>query len=157
MLTENVRRAAAEFGARPAFVTADGWAVSYAELDRTADEVASALRTMGVGDGATVALVLESTVDYVALYLGLARIGATTAGINPRLGRRETNACLAALGPDLVVARSASASPQAPPASHAAPGTPTDSSAPSPVSTRAGPGAVAAMAWRRPSSPTSAS
>lgn len=103
MLTENVRRAAAEFGPRPAYVTADGWAVSYAELDRAADEVAAAVKTMGVGDGATVALVLESTVDYVALYLGLARTGATTAGINPRLGLRETNACLARLAPDLVV------------------------------------------------------
>lgn len=104
MLTENVRRAAAEFGSRVAYVAADGWTISYAELDRAADEVAAALRAMGLGDRATVALVLESTIDYVALYLGLARIGAVAAGINPRLRPRETNACLAALGPDLVVA-----------------------------------------------------
>ena len=104
MLTENVRRAAAEFGSRVAYVADDGWAVSYAELDRAADEVAAALRTLGLGERATVALVLESTVDYLALYLRLARIGAVTAEINPRLRPRETNACLAALAPDLVVA-----------------------------------------------------
>ena len=50
-----------------------------------------------------VGLVLPSDIDYVAIYLGAARIGAVTAGINPRLTPAEVAGCLDRLGADLVV------------------------------------------------------
>ena len=50
-----------------------------------------------------VGLVLPSGVDYLAVYLGAARIGAVTAGINPLLTRAEVTACLDTLDADLVV------------------------------------------------------
>ena len=50
-----------------------------------------------------VGLVLPSDVDYVAIYLGAARIGAVTAGVNPLLTRAEVAVCLDALDADLVV------------------------------------------------------
>ncbi len=84
MLNASVVRAAADFGSRPAYITSEGWSVSFAELDRAADEVAAALRAEGISDRATVGLVMESTVDFVVVYVALARIGAVTAGVNPR-------------------------------------------------------------------------
>jgi acyl-CoA synthetase (AMP-forming)/AMP-acid ligase II len=57
----------------------------------------------GVGEGAVVALVLPSDPAYVAAYLALAKLGAITAGVNPRLATPEKAAVLAHLGPDLVV------------------------------------------------------
>ncbi len=101
MFTEIVRRAAAEFTDTPAFVASDGWTISYAELDSAADEAAEGLRERGIGDGDVVALVLPSTIDYVVLYLGAERIGAVTAGLNPRFRPREIAGALAVVEPDL--------------------------------------------------------
>ena len=103
MLTEAVQRAASEFGSRAAFVTAAGGAVSFEQLERAAQQVAAGLHERGLGEGSVVGLVLPSDVDYVAVYLGAARIGAVTAGINPLLTPTEAGGCLERLGTDLVV------------------------------------------------------
>ena len=103
MLTEAVQRAASEFGDRAAFVTAAGGAVSFEQLERAAQQVAAGLHERGLGEGSVVGLVLPSDIDYVAVYLGAARIGAVTAGINPLLTPTEAGGCLERLGADLVV------------------------------------------------------
>lgn len=103
MLTEICRRAAADFAAVDAYETEAGWAVTYADLDRAADEAAAGLTARGIGAGDAVALVMPSVIDYVVLYLGLARLGAVTAGLNPRLRPREIAACLEVLDPRLVI------------------------------------------------------
>lgn len=102
LLTEAARRAARKYGDRAAFVTPDGWRLSFAELDRAADRIASGLRARGLGPGSTVALVLDSGVDYAALYLAAARIGAVTAGINPAAAAAEAAGCLRIVCPDLI-------------------------------------------------------
>ena len=102
MLTETIRRAARDFGDRAAFVTPRGRPLSYAQLDAAADEVAVGLRARGIAKGSVVGLVLPSDVDYVAAYLGAARIGAVTAGVNPLLSAAEVAGCLASLQADLV-------------------------------------------------------
>ena len=102
LLTEAARRAARKYGDRAAFVTPDGWRLSFAELDRTADRIAAGLRARGLGPGSTVALVLDSGVDYAALYLAAARIGAVTAGINPAASAAEASGCLRIVRPDLI-------------------------------------------------------
>lgn len=102
LLTEAARRAARRFGDRAAFVTPNGWCLSFAELDRAADRIAAGLRARGLGPGSTVALVLDSGVDYAALYLAAARIGAVTAGINPAASAAEATGCLQTVGPDLI-------------------------------------------------------
>ena len=104
MLTEAIQRAAREFGDRAAFVTPAGKSLSYAQLEQAAQQVAAGLHERGIGEGSVVGLVLPSDVDYVAVYLGAARIGAVTAGINPLLTPAETAGCLERLGSDLVVA-----------------------------------------------------
>lgn len=103
MLTEAIQRAASEFGDRAAFVTPAGTPLSFEQLEQAAQRVAAGLHDRGLGEGSVVALVLPSDVDYVAVYLGAARIGAVTAGINPLLTPTEAAGCLDRLGADLVV------------------------------------------------------
>lgn len=103
MLTEAIQRAASEFGDRAAFVTPAGRPMSFARLEQAAQQAAAGLHERGLGEGSVVALVLPSDVDYVAIYLGAARIGAVTAGINPLLTPVEATGCLDRLGADLVV------------------------------------------------------
>jgi acyl-CoA synthetase (AMP-forming)/AMP-acid ligase II len=103
MLSDVVGAAAQRFGDAPAFVTADGWSLSFRELDRLADEVAAGLATRNMGEGDVVCLVLPSTIDYLAAYVGAARLGAITAGVNPKLTAPERAAVVAVAQPDLVL------------------------------------------------------
>ena len=103
MLTEALLRAAHDFGSRAAFVTSAGRPFSFEHLEQAAQEVAAGLLERGFGEGSVVALVLPSDVDYVAIYLGAARIGAVTAGVNPLLAPAEVTGCLDTLHADLVV------------------------------------------------------
>ena len=77
--------------------------LSFEQLEHAAHQVAAGLRERGLGEGSVVGLVLPSDVDYVAIYLGAARIGAITAGINPLLTPVEVARCLDALRADLVI------------------------------------------------------
>ena len=104
MLAEALTRAARDFGRRAAFVTPEGTSLSFLRLEQAAQEVAAGLRQRGIGEGSVVGLVLPSDIDYVTIYLGAARIGAVTAGINPLLTPTEAAGCLDALQADLVVA-----------------------------------------------------
>ena len=103
MLTRIARRVAVDFADTTAYLTHLGWGVTYAELDRAADEAAAGLAARDIGERDAVALVLESTIDYVVLFLALARLGAVTAGINPKLTAREINACVEVLDPKLSI------------------------------------------------------
>jgi len=103
VLPEISREAARRFGDAPAFVRPDGSALSYAELDRHADEVAAGLRGEGVREGDVVALVGGSTTEYVVAYLAAARLGAITTGVNPRLTAAERDAVLAVADPVVVL------------------------------------------------------
>jgi acyl-CoA synthetase (AMP-forming)/AMP-acid ligase II len=104
VLAEVLRKASADFGDHAAYVSADGWPVSYRQLDQFSDEAAVWLsRHAGVGIGTIVALVLPSTVDYIVLYGALAKLGAVTAGVNPLLTARERAAALECAAADLVI------------------------------------------------------
>lgn len=102
-LTDALRGAAARFGDAPAFVAATGWPLSFAGLDRTSDEAAAGLATQGIGEGSVVALLLGSTTDYAVAYLALAKLGALTAGVNPRFTADEQRRCLEVVQPDAVL------------------------------------------------------
>jgi len=102
-LPEVVGEAAARFGDRIAFVGADGSTVTYAELHRRAERAAAGMHAAGLGPGDVVALRLPSDIHYVLAYLGAARIGAITAGINPKLAVAEQVALVDLAGPALVL------------------------------------------------------
>jgi hypothetical protein len=103
MLSDVVGDAARRFGDATAFVTAEGWPLSFRDLDGLANEVAAGLASRGIGEGDVVCLVLPSTIDYLAAYVGAARVGAITAGVNPKLTAPERAAVVATSQPDLVV------------------------------------------------------
>ena len=103
MLTEALGRAAHDFGPRPAFVTPAGESLSFTQLEQAALRVAVGLSERGLGEGSVVCLVLPSGLDYAAAYVGAARIGAVTAGVNPLLTPAEATGCIDRLNADLVV------------------------------------------------------
>lgn len=97
-LAGTVRAAAQRFGPRIALVDPDGSRVSYADLDARSDEVAAGLLAEGVGPGDVVVLRLPSDSSYVIAYAAAAKIGAVTAGVNPRLAPPEQEAVAAVAG-----------------------------------------------------------
>ena len=104
MLPESITGAARRFGDRAALIDAAGAPITYTELDRWSDELAVALAHQhGVREGTVVALTLPSDPRYVAAYLALAKLGAVTAGVNPRLAPGEKQRVLEQLAPDLVI------------------------------------------------------
>src|ERR1700756_5294073 len=66
--------------------------------------VATQFADLGVGKGDVVVLWLPSGLDYATCYAAAAMIGAITAGLNPRLGRREIESILQQADPALIVA-----------------------------------------------------
>lgn len=69
--------------------------VTYEDWLYAADRLAAFYWTLGLRPGDVVALLLPSTPFYLAAYLGAARVGLVTAGINLRYRRREILAILA--------------------------------------------------------------
>ncbi|MFJ1997868.1 non-ribosomal peptide synthetase [Streptomyces asiaticus] len=66
-----------------AVVGAGGEEWSYAELGDRSDRVAGVLAARGVGRGDLVAVVLERSVDVVAVLLGIAKVGAGFVPVDP--------------------------------------------------------------------------
>lgn len=102
-LPGTVAWAADQFGDRPAFVDPDGTETSYRDLHRRSDEVASGLARRGIGEGDVVALTLPSVAAWAVAYVAAAKVGAVTAGVNPRLTAVEQAACLDRVEPSLVL------------------------------------------------------
>lgn len=109
MLGEIVREAGRRFGDASAYVSADGWEITYRQLDRLSDELAAGLARRGIAEGDVVALALPSTPEYPVAYLALAKLGAIAAGINERLSSREQAAILEVAEPRLVLATATTA------------------------------------------------
>lgn len=105
MLAATVREAARRFGDLTAFVDPDGTTVSYRDLDRRSDAVAAALAARGVALGDRVVLRIPSDSGYVVAYAAAAKLGAITAGINPRLAPPEQEALLALADPTVMLDR----------------------------------------------------
>jgi acyl-CoA synthetase (AMP-forming)/AMP-acid ligase II len=102
--TRELLEAAAEVhGDREAYVE-PGARITFARWIARARAVAAQFLELGVGKGDVVMLWLPSGIDYAICYAAAAMIGAITAGLNPRLGRREIESILAQTDPALLVA-----------------------------------------------------
>ncbi|MEX2555304.1 MAG: class I adenylate-forming enzyme family protein [Actinomycetota bacterium] len=88
MIGELLRRVASEEPEAVAFVHGDR-RLTYAAWDLAADRAAARLWEAGVRPGDVVALLMEPSFWYPIAYVGVARLGCVTAGINPRFGPRE--------------------------------------------------------------------
>jgi len=78
--------------------------LSYADWDALATRVAGGLAAAGVRRGDVVALLLPTTPLYMMCYLGAARLGAVTTGINVRYRRTEIGHILRRSGAALLLA-----------------------------------------------------
>ncbi|MFK4071528.1 amino acid adenylation domain-containing protein [Streptomyces sp. NPDC029674] len=87
----------------PAVIGAYRQQWSYAELGRAADRVASELRARGVRRGHLVGVVMERSMDVVAVLLGVARAGAAFVPVDPAYPAERIAHVLADADPALVV------------------------------------------------------
>ncbi len=97
-LTEAVAQTAAAEPDAPAVLEADGHALSsltWRELDEEADRVAALLLEAGVRRGEAVAVQLPNWSEFVAIALGIMRVGGVVTPIMPVFGPRETAMTLA--------------------------------------------------------------
>jgi acyl-CoA synthetase (AMP-forming)/AMP-acid ligase II len=104
-LAATVREAGRRYGPRTAFVDPDGARLSYADLDAQSDEVAAGLLAAGIGPGDRILLQLPSESTYVVAYAAAAKVGAVTAGVNPRLAPPEQDAVARLADPALRLTR----------------------------------------------------
>ncbi|MBI2168880.1 MAG: long-chain fatty acid--CoA ligase [Actinobacteria bacterium] len=103
MFAQSLRDAARRFGPRPLLIDAAGQPWTYSDVDRLSDEVAAGMAAVGVREREVVALTLPSVPEYVVAYAAAAKVGAATAGVNPRLSDAERHALLDLVDPALVV------------------------------------------------------
>lgn len=98
-----VARVAANRPAAQAIRTVDGETVTYRELIARVDGIAAGLRQRGVREGSTVATVLRNSIDYVALILAVARLGARYVPLLANFGADEVEAAIALARPALLI------------------------------------------------------
>ncbi|WP_230531587.1 AMP-binding protein [Microvirga roseola] len=87
-LTDMFRKAVAEYPNRPA-VESFGKRMTYAELGRSADAVASWLQAQGLKKGDCVAIMLPNVMAFPAILFGVLQAGGTVVNINPLYTPRE--------------------------------------------------------------------
>ncbi len=98
-----VREAAKRFRDEIAIVAPDGEQISYLDLYKRSEAVAGGFLRQGIKAGDVVAITFGSSIEYVLAYLGAARIGAITAGVNPRYSGDERAKVLDRLAPTIVL------------------------------------------------------
>ena len=76
---------------KPAFLLSDGSAVSYAELEAGAAEVAGHLVASGIAPGDRVGLQAEKSVEAVMIYLGVLKAGAVFLPLNTAYTKAEVD------------------------------------------------------------------
>ena len=103
VLPSILKKVAQTHGSSVAYLTADGEAITYKQLDHYSEEIAAWMRFKGIREGSVVALCLPSQIEYILSYLAVAKLGAVTAGVNPRFTAAERKNILKLLRPDLVV------------------------------------------------------
>ena len=67
----------------------DGRRYTYSQLNERANRLANWLKSLGVGKGDRVSILAYNGIEYIDLFYGLAKIGATLAPLNWRLTARE--------------------------------------------------------------------
>ncbi|MFN2615424.1 MAG: class I adenylate-forming enzyme family protein, partial [Actinomycetota bacterium] len=93
MLGQLLKQTAAHEPDRVAFVDGER-RLTYAEWDWLSDRAAFSLASEGLKKGDVVALLLQPSIQYPIAYLGAAKIGCITVGINPRLAEPEIDRIL---------------------------------------------------------------
>ena len=90
-LPDFLSRAAARFAARPAFEFRDR-AISYRELESTAEVAAAAFLRAGYGKNDSIALFLGNSPDHPVNFFGALKTGARIVHLSPLDGERASSA-----------------------------------------------------------------
>ncbi len=85
-------------------VVCDGRQLTYREMDALANRYAHWAKGRRIRKGDTVAVMLPNRLEYVAIWMGLAKVGVTTALINNNLTGKSLAHCLTLAGADHVIA-----------------------------------------------------
>jgi acyl-CoA synthetase (AMP-forming)/AMP-acid ligase II len=80
-----------------------GASITFGELDAAAHRVATGLAAEGLGPGARVAWQGDTSLDALALFAGVAQLGAVFIPLSPRFTEAETQEVLAVARPDALV------------------------------------------------------
>lgn len=103
-VAELVSSAAADVPDRLAVVEAGGRGLTWAELDREVDLVATGLGASGIVGGHRVMIVAGNRLEFVTTYLGVLRAQAVAVPVNPQSTATELGRMLSDSGARLVVA-----------------------------------------------------
>ena len=87
-IPELLSRQATRYPDRVAFIDGDR-EIDFAEFNRLCNNTAAWLATQGIGPGDRVAVWLVNRIEWLALYFGLARIGAALVTVNTRYRSNE--------------------------------------------------------------------
>jgi fatty-acyl-CoA synthase len=104
-----IERLAQEFGAAPALASREE-SLTYAQLGARCNRYARWGLAQGLKAGDVVALLMPNCAEYVAVWLGLSRIGATVALLNVHLGGEGLAHSLRIVSPRIILADSQFAS-----------------------------------------------
>jgi acyl-CoA synthetase (AMP-forming)/AMP-acid ligase II len=74
--------------------------VTFRQLDEDSDQLARALRKLGVENGTRMALLVRPGIDFIALVFALLKSGAVSILIDPGMGRKNLIGCLSEAAPD---------------------------------------------------------
>jgi fatty-acyl-CoA synthase len=97
-----VRKLAATYGDRVALIS-DREQLTYRQYDRRADQYARWALAHGVGKGDVVALMMPNRPEYLAAWLGVARVGGVTALLNTNLAGQALAHCVNIVKPKHVI------------------------------------------------------
>ncbi len=92
-----VERNAAEYGNQTAFVF-EGTSATWSEFNALANRYINTLREQGVNRGDVVSVMMENRIEFLALLIGLNKIGATAALINTNLRGAPLVHCISVTG-----------------------------------------------------------
>ena len=101
-----VAETAAERPDAPALIS-DGESLSYGELAARADRYAAWSRASGLEAGSVVGLMMSNRPEYVAIWLGLTRVGVTVALLNTNLRGAALAHCITAAGARTLIVEAA--------------------------------------------------
>ncbi len=88
-----VEENAARIGARP-MILFEGRQVSWSEFNALANRYAHTLKARGIGHGDIVSLMMENRIEFLAVLVGISKLGAVTSLINTNLRGRPLTHCI---------------------------------------------------------------
>ena len=103
LICDDFEQAVDRFGPRPA-LQFEGKVLTYAELDALTNRFAHWAQDQGLVRGDCVALVMPNRAEYLAIWMGLSKVGVVTALINNNLNGPALAHCLSISGAHQVIA-----------------------------------------------------